>query len=135
MANPFQWASYQAPTQQFTPNPVGYTNGNYGFITPSDTKLPTGANLTQFLTGNGTLTPDQIQNRTVKYDGGLTREQVINSTGFLDGQLKSGFEGLNDTLQYGGQFGDKNSPVYSPTSQNGYGTGWGGNNPFKIGSF
>ena len=27
------------------------------------------------------------------------------------------------------------SPTYSPTSKNGYGMGWGGSNPFKIGSF
>lgn len=30
---------------------------------------------------------------------------------------------------------ENNSPVYSPTSRNGFGQGWGGSNPFKIGSF
>lgn len=135
MPNPFQWATYAAPTQQYTPNPVGMTNGNYGFFTPSDTKLPTMGNLTGYLTGNGTLSPDGITNRTVKYDGGLTREAVYNSTGFLNDQLGKGFGDLNEALQYGGSFGDRNAPVYSPTTQNGYGAGWGGSNPFKIGAF
>lgn len=142
-ATPFAWNPYQAPTQQFVNNPIGAQNGNYGFITPSNTQLPTGANLTQFLTGNGTLTPDQITNRTVKYDGGLTREQIIGSTGFLDGQLKTGFEGINTALTNFGGLGGLGgmsgaSPVYRPNgaavgqgASNGQPLPWGVSNPFN----
>lgn len=144
MANtPFSWNPYVAPTQQFVQNPIGATNGNYGFITPSNTQLPTGTALTQFLTGNGTLTPDGITNRTVKYDGGLTREALYNSTGFLDGQLKTGFEGINTALTNFGGLGGLGgmsgaSPVYRPNgaavgqgASNGQPLPWGVSNPFN----
>lgn len=41
---------------------------------------------------------------------------------------------LNFSQNANGQYG-MGSPTYSPTSKNGYGMGWGGSNPFKIGSF
>lgn len=132
MANPFQWASYTAPTM----TPVAGSSGNFNFYQPTNSQLPTGQALGNFLMPQGAATdPMTVNNRTVKHDGGLTREMIGNSTSFLNQQLGQGFGDLTDQLQYGGAFGDRNSPVYSPTSQNGYGTGWGGNNPFKIGSF
>lgn len=126
-ANPFSWAAYTPPT-------MTAGSANYDFYKPSDSKL------TYDVAGAlATGDPFAQTRRAMKFDGALTREQMGNQTGFLNDQMGVGFGGVQSTLeqmaQYGGAFGDKSSPVYSPQSQNGYGSGWGGSNPFKIGSF
>lgn len=131
----FSWTQYAMPSMNMqTGNGAG---GTQGFFRPSDSQMMSGTALSSYLTAPGT--PQGEMNRTVKFDGGLTREMMGNSTNFLNQQMGTGFGDLtnliNDMGQYGGGFGDRNSPVYSPQSQNGYGGMWGNNNPFKIGSF
>lgn len=134
MATGFSWAPYTPPTM--TPGPSGAA-GNFNFYRPSDSQMPTGTDLQNYLQPNGPTTdPSTTTNRTVKYDGGLTREMMGNTTNFLNTNMGNGFSQLSDQLNYGGTYGDGGrGRTYSPTSQNGYGTGWAGSNPFMIGTF
>lgn len=133
---PWSWASYQRPTMNQAPGQTG----TQGFFTPSDSKLMTPDQLASYL-NPGTVAGQT--NRTVKYDGGLTREMLGNSTDFLNGQLGTGFKGINDTLNsFGGLGGlggmSGGSPVYRPGGApvgqgptNGQPLPWGVSNPFN----
>ena len=136
---PFSWSPYQAPQT----NMGLATSQTQGFFRPSNSTMMSGNDLVSYLTNGGNATPDMITNRTVKYDGGLTREALFNSTGFLDGQLKTGFEGLSNTLDSFGSLGGLGgmsgaSPVYRPNggavgqgASNGQPLPWGVSNPFN----
>jgi len=135
--SPFAWNPYAAPTQNIA---LGAT-GTQGFFRPQNSQMMSGAALQQYLTSGGT--PTSEINRTTKYDGGLTREALFNSTGFLDGQLKTGFEGINTALDNFGGLGGLGgmsgaSPVYRPNggavgqgASNGQPLPWGVSNPFN----
>jgi len=134
---PFSWTPYAAPTMTPTSG-LGF----HEFYRPSNSQLPTGQALTDYLTNNG-ANPGGNPSRAVKYDGGLTREALFNSTGFLDGQLKTGFEGINTALDNFGGLGGLGgmsgaSPVYRPNggavgqgASNGQPLPWGVSNPFN----
>lgn len=103
-------------------------NSTKGFWRPNDSQMPVGNELLGYLTPNGWpgTSPDVITNRTVKYDGGLTREMMGNTTGFLSNQMGQGFgqtmTGMEDLFnQYGSlgglggiQNGGNASAVYRP---------------------
>jgi hypothetical protein len=140
---PWTWGSYTAPTMTPTFG-FGANGGGHGFYRPSNSQLPTGAALDAYIMPNGAnSTPDQVTNRTVKYDGGLTREMLGNTTGFLNDQLGKGFGGINDMLNnFGGLGGlggmQGGSPVYRPGgapvgqgATNGQPLPWGVSNPFN----
>lgn len=128
----FQWDPYKNPTMQ---NPMAGQSGNFNFWRPADSKLPTGQALQDYLLG-GNGTPGAETNRTVKYDGGLTREMMGNGFGFLNTNIGEGFTQLSDQLNYGGVYGNGGrGRVFSPQSGNGYAGGWGASSPFNIGSF
>lgn len=112
-------------------------NGRYSYpgsgITYTDHATP----LAQANGGNwnqanvqGALTRDVLgfQNGQVMYG----MNEGFNGLGT---QMSGGFNDLADKLDYGGVYGNSQNRTYSPQSRNGYGTGWGGSNPFMIGSF
>lgn len=78
----------------------------------------------------GMLTRDvlRFQNGQLMHGMGLGFDGLGN-------QMATGFNDLADTMQYGGVYGNSQNRVYSPQSKNGYGAGWGGSNPFMVGSF
>jgi len=133
---PWSWASYQRPTMTQAPGQAG----TEGFFRPSNSQLMSGAELNAYLnpgTAQGNI------NRTTKFDGALTREQIMGATDFLNGQLGTGFKGINDTLNsFGGLGGlggmSGGSPVYRPGGApagqgptNGQPLPWGVSNPFN----
>jgi len=141
--NPWSWAAYQRPGVTNTAG-LGASGGQHSFFTPGNTQMATGAALDAYLMPNGSATsPDQVTNRTVKYDGGLTREALFNSTGFLNDAMGKGFGGLTDTLNNFGSLGGLGgmsgaSPVYRPNgaavgqgATNGQPLPWGVSNPFN----
>lgn len=101
-------------------------NSTKGFFRPNNSQMAVGPQLNNFLTGNGTLDPNSITNRTVKYDGGLTREMLGNTTGFLSNQIGNSFNsqltGIEDLFNQYGSLGGlggvaasgTNSAVYRP---------------------
>lgn len=128
----FQFNPYQAPTMN---NGGAGPGGNYNFWRPSDSKLPQGQELGNYLTG-GPGTPGSETNRTVKYDGALTREMMGNGFTSLSDNIGDGFGQMQDQMQYGGVYGQSQNRNYSPQSGNwGGSAGFGGSNPFMIGSF
>lgn len=102
---------YVAPNQKMQTG----ANGTQGFFTPTDSTLVTADQRNAYLMPNGVnTTPEQVANRTVKLDGGLTREQVGNVGEALSGQigtvnnnLTTGFTGLNTSLATQGTNLDK----------------------------
>lgn len=92
---------YKAPEQTMAQG----ASGTQGFFTPTDSNLMSGAERDAY------LNPGTVQgqtNRTIKYDGGLTREQIGNLGENLSGQLgtvnqnvTSGLTGVNENLTTG----------------------------------
>lgn len=126
----FQWDPYAAPNM--TPAPGA--EGNFNFWRPADSKLPTGQALQQYLLG-GNGTPGAETNRTVKYDGGLTREMLGNGFTSLTDNIGDGFGQIMDQAQYGGIYGQSQNRNYSPQSGNWGQSGFAGSNPFMINTY
>lgn len=140
---PWSWAAYQRPTMTNTAG-MGASGGQHSFFTPAGTMMPQGTALDSFLMPNGGATDQNtVTNRTVKYDGGLTREALFNSTDFLNNAMGKGFEGVNTALNNFGGLGGLGgmsgaSPVYRPNggpvgqgASNGQPLPWGLSNPFN----
>jgi hypothetical protein len=124
------------------------TSGTQEFFRPNNSQMMQGQQLYNYLTDNGTATPDRITNRTVKFDGGLTREMLGNTTGFLSNQINNGFgtqyTAMEDLFNKYGSLGGLGgvaqsgnaSAVYRPTGQaqtsNGASLPWGSTNPFNA---